>query len=328
VIAACVAEGTGYVDLTGEMPFVRRMIERYDTAAREAGVKIVQTCGFECLPPDVGVRLAADAATERYSEPLAEVDLEVAVTRMPPGIPRLSDVLSGGTLQSMAEVAGDPDAGRLSDPALLIDDDADAAAVRARSPIRLAPRRNASGDVLAPMSPAAYINPAVIHRSAALAAADAGEPLRPFTYREGVAIGGPAPTLPLRYAAAGAISGMQAAMARGARARPAVRERISAVMRRTFPSSGFGPADDRVEGWGWSMSITARASGGDTVAVKIDADGHPGYLTTARMLGEAGLALAQPDATPSGAGCLTPAIALGTADVQRFARAGLRFAVA
>ena len=29
--------------------------------AADAGVKIVQTCGFESLPPDLGVRLAADA---------------------------------------------------------------------------------------------------------------------------------------------------------------------------------------------------------------------------------------------------------------------------
>ena len=327
VIEACVAERANYVDLTGEIPFVRRIVDRFSDAARDAEVKIVQTCGFEALPPDLGVRLAADAARERYGEPLTEVDLEVAVTHTPSGLPRPSDVLSGGTLQSMAEVAGDPDADRLSDPALLIPDAAEAAAVRARSPIRLAPRRNAAGDVLTPMTPAAFINPAVIHRSAALAAAAAGEPLHPFAYREGVAISGPGPTLPLRYAAAGAISGLQATMARGARSSPAVRRRISAAMRRAFPSSGFGPADDRVEDWAWGMSITARASGGQTLAVRIEGDGHPGYLTTARMLGEAGLALSQPDATPAGGGCLTPAIALGTENADRFARAGLRFVV-
>ena len=59
VIEACVEGGAHYVDLTGEIPFVRRMIDRYDGAAREAGVKIVQVGGFEALPPDLGVRLAA-----------------------------------------------------------------------------------------------------------------------------------------------------------------------------------------------------------------------------------------------------------------------------
>ena len=53
----------------------------------------------------------------------------------------------------------------------------------------------------------------------------------------------------------------------------------------------------------------------------------PGYLTTATMLGEAGLLLAEPGSTPERAGCVTPAIALGTGSIERFERAGMRFTV-
>ena len=42
VIEACVSNGAHYVDLTGEIPFVRHMIDLYDARAREAGVKVVQ----------------------------------------------------------------------------------------------------------------------------------------------------------------------------------------------------------------------------------------------------------------------------------------------
>jgi short subunit dehydrogenase-like uncharacterized protein len=59
VIEACIENGSHYVDLTGEIPFVRRTIEAFDERAKEAGVKIVQVSGFEALPPDLGVRLAA-----------------------------------------------------------------------------------------------------------------------------------------------------------------------------------------------------------------------------------------------------------------------------
>ena len=45
------------------------------------------------------------------------------------------------------------------------------------------------------------------------------------------------------------------------------------------------------------------------------------------MLGEAGLLLAEPGATPERAGCLTPATALGTACVDRLERARMRFSV-
>jgi short subunit dehydrogenase-like uncharacterized protein len=75
------------------------------------------------------------------------------------------------------------------------------------------------------------------------------------------------------------------------------------------------------------MSLEARTSGDHLVRVGVDADGHPGYLATARMLGEAGLLLAEPGATPDKAGCLTPATALGTACVPRFERARVRFSV-
>ena len=53
MIEACVAGGAHYADLTGEIPFVRAMIESSTAAAADAGVKLVQVCGFEALPPDL-----------------------------------------------------------------------------------------------------------------------------------------------------------------------------------------------------------------------------------------------------------------------------------
>jgi short subunit dehydrogenase-like uncharacterized protein len=177
------------------------------------------------------------------------------------------------------------------------------------------------------MAPAAYINPAVIQRTAALVGAESGAPTEPLRYREGVALSGAAASLPLRYAIAGALSGTQAVLGRVTRARPTVRRRVSSALSAILPSSGFGPAAERLEQWKWRMSLTARTAGGSEVRVEVDADGHPGYLATARMLGEAGLLLAEPGATPERAGSLTPATALGTANVERFDRARLRFSI-
>jgi short subunit dehydrogenase-like uncharacterized protein len=123
------------------------------------------------------------------------------------------------------------------------------------------------------------------------------------------------------------LSGTQAAVAAAARARPSVRRRVGAALGRILPSSGFGPAADRLAAWHWHMSVTGRTSGGRVVRVDVDADGHPGYLATARMIGEAGLLLAQPEATPDRSGCLTPATALGTECIERFERARVRFSV-
>ena len=82
-----------------------------------------------------------------------------------------------------------------------------------------------------------------------------------------------------------------------------------------------------MEDWTWQVAVDARTGGGHHIRVDVDADGHPGYLTTSRMLGEAGLLLAEDGATPAPCGCLTPAAALGIANLDRFARAGLRFSV-
>jgi len=327
VIDACVGSGAHYVDLTGEIPFVREVIEQVHGRAAAAGVKVVQACGFESLPPDLAVVLAAQEARRRWHEDLARVDVEVSWT-LPPGLPRPSDAISGGTFQSLVAVAeGEPDASLVTDPAALVTDQRAADRVRERSPIAIRPRRSDSGDVLAPMAPAAFINPAVIHRTGALLAAEHAPGAGPVTYREGITLPGPPPTLPLRFAAAGVLSGMQAALLQTARARPDVRRRVAGVLSRVLPQPGFGPAPERLEGWRWRLRAHGRTTGGAAVEARVDASGHPGYLATARMLGEAGLMLAEPGTTPDRAGCLTPATALGTDHVDRFRFARLDFSV-
>jgi short subunit dehydrogenase-like uncharacterized protein len=326
VIEACIAGGAHYADLTGEIPFVRTIVEDLDGAAREAGVKIAQVCGFEALPPDLCVMLADHTARERWSEGLASADVEVSI-KPPPGLPRPSDGISGGTAQSLVAVAGAEDAEVIADPAALIADQLVAAAVRRVSPIELTPRRGSEGAVIAPMTPAAFINPAVIHRSAVLAAEAAGRPPEPFRYREGVALGGGAASLPLRWGIAGMLSATQAGLRGLARARPEIRRPVAGALGRLAPASGFGPAAERLEGWEWSVSVHARTPGGEELPVRVRAEGHPGYLATARMLGELGILLAEEGATPQRSGCMTPAHALGTACAERFERARVRFTV-
>ena len=95
-----------------------------------------------------------------------------------------------------------------------------------------------------------------------------------------------------------------------------------------MPSSGFGPTGARLDDWSWQLAVDARTAGGHYLRVDLDADGHPGYQSTARMLGEAGLLLSEEGATPERGGCLTPAVALGTGSLDRFRLAGMRFSVA
>jgi short subunit dehydrogenase-like uncharacterized protein len=166
----------------------------------------------------------------------------------------------------------------------------------------------------------------VIHRTAAVSDAEAGRVPAPFRYREGIVIGsGGAATLPLRLGVAGALTATQVGLRSFARAAPGVRRRLAGALGRIGPGSGYGPAASRLEGWRWRMDAHALTPNGQAVEVRIDADGHPGYLATARMLGELGILLAEDGATPARSGCLTPALALGSACIERFDLARVRF---
>jgi len=59
LVDGCVRSSTHYVDITGEIPWVRRMISKHDTEARSRGVRIVHECGFDCVPQDIGVHYLA-----------------------------------------------------------------------------------------------------------------------------------------------------------------------------------------------------------------------------------------------------------------------------
>jgi short subunit dehydrogenase-like uncharacterized protein len=326
VIEACIAGGAHYMDLTGEPPFVRRMIEGAHDRAVAAGVKIVNTSGFEALPPDLLVLLAAETARERWSEELATADLDAVLPTDTSGA-KLSDMISGGTMQSLAEVLDDERAALAADPAAFVIDEGDAQKIRAVSPIAIAPRFNAQGDVIVPMIPSPLINPGVIHRTAALLAAEENRVFTPFRYREGVAIGGGTASIPLRFAGAGLIAGYQAINRAVVKAGPGIRGRLAGFLRKTLPSSGFGPTGEKMEEWTWSMTVNAKTVGGHYVRVDLEGDGQPGYLTTGKMLAEAGMLLAEDGSTPKRSGFLTPAAAIGTKEIDRFRHAGARIQI-
>ena len=50
---ACAENGTHYLDVTGEVPFVARMIKRYEDAAKSSGAMMFPQMGLESAPPDL-----------------------------------------------------------------------------------------------------------------------------------------------------------------------------------------------------------------------------------------------------------------------------------
>jgi short subunit dehydrogenase-like uncharacterized protein len=60
-VRACVEGGAHYVDITGEVPFVERMISDYGEAAAAAGVTMCPFSGYDCVPAELGMWLVGRA---------------------------------------------------------------------------------------------------------------------------------------------------------------------------------------------------------------------------------------------------------------------------
>ena len=85
VVTACIAGGAHYLDISGEPQFMELMELEKRTAAAQAGVLVVSSCGFDSIPADVGAAharetLAAAGATATV------VDSFLTVTGGPRGI--------------------------------------------------------------------------------------------------------------------------------------------------------------------------------------------------------------------------------------------------
>ncbi|XP_076224527.1 saccharopine dehydrogenase-like oxidoreductase [Nomia melanderi] len=58
VIKACIATHTHQIDVSGEPQYIEGIQLKYDKEAREAGIYIVNACGFDSIPCDLGVIFA------------------------------------------------------------------------------------------------------------------------------------------------------------------------------------------------------------------------------------------------------------------------------
>lgn len=323
VYAACAAAGVHQLDLTGEIDWVKAMIDRYDDQATDSGAKIVPTAGFEALPFDLAALLAAHSLHERTGDPVVSVDIAVGMssTRTMSG---LSDAVSGGTFMSGVEAIARGQSADLLTPYVL-----DTPSSTASGQFDLRPRKHsATRQWLAPMFPSPYLNPAVVHRSAALLR-DSDDPIfdANFHYREGAVTEA---TVPRAAAAPAAVALAVFAKAFGAAGSlpDPIRRPTAKWLLRVGPKSGDGPRPQDLDTWTYRLDVRATDARGATQDVVVEADGHPGYKSTATMIGEAALALADPaSGVPDGAGFLTPATALGLAAISRMAEAGVRFSV-
>ncbi|ORT85111.1 saccharopine dehydrogenase [Burkholderia puraquae] len=315
LVRICAETGTDYCDLTGETQWIKRMIDKYEPAARQSGARIVHCCGFDSVPSDMGVYFLQQQARQQWGVPAAQVKMRVKT---------LKGGASGGTVASVINVVREAAA----DPALrreLLD------------PYSLCPKghgfterqravRSAAFDRdfdawIAPFVMAA-INERVVHRSNALAGNAYGSR---FTYDEAVMTGR---GLKGRLTAVAMVAGLGAFMV-GVVIKP-----LRSLMERfLLPKPGEGPSAEAQLAGRYDLRFFGRADDGRTLRVKVAGDRDPGYGSTGKMLGQAAISLALDCAgdgvkTGRGGGFWTPATMFDARYIERLVRhAGLRFEV-
>lgn len=61
LVRECASQGRHYVDLTGETPWVKEIVHKYDFLAWKNGACIVPSCGFDSVPGDLVALMSAQA---------------------------------------------------------------------------------------------------------------------------------------------------------------------------------------------------------------------------------------------------------------------------
>ncbi|KAF1829276.1 hypothetical protein BDW02DRAFT_561476 [Decorospora gaudefroyi] len=95
VLAACVENGTHYLDSTGEVPWIYDMIKKYDSQAKKTNTIIIPECGLDSVPADIMAYVLAREVRKRYNTACERAILTLY---------DFKSGLSGGTALTMLEL--------------------------------------------------------------------------------------------------------------------------------------------------------------------------------------------------------------------------------
>lgn len=316
LVKVCAETGTDYCDLTGEFQWVRRMVQTYEALAQQSGARIIHCCGFDSIPSDLGVYYLQQQALQRLGEPCERVKMRVKAAQ---------GGFSGGTVASGINVVKEA----IATPALRQE---------LANPYSLCPgsqEANPHPPTLIPVQHdevfqewitpfvMAEVNTRIVLRSNALLENAYGQR---FQYDEAILTG---PGVVGWTTAQGLKLGLDSFF--GAAAFAPTRWLLEQWV---VPKPGEGPSETAQEQGFYDLRFWGRTATGKTIEVKVTGDRDPGYGSTAKILGQAGICLAQDfsrsafSKSAKAGGFWTPSTMFGEILIERLVNyAGLTFAV-
>ncbi len=310
LVKVCVENGTDYCDLTGEIQWYKRMVDKYESTAKKTGARIVHCSGFDSLPSDLGVWYTQNKAQQKFGQMCQQIKMRVA---------KLKGGASGGTVASMVNIAKEA----AKDPALRKE---------LQNPYSVCPtqhgfttrQENISGAVFddefnawsGPFVMAA-VNTRVVHRSNALLNNAYGDN---FKYDEGMLMGKNAKG---KKRARNMGWGLTAFMILAA-----IAPTRWVLEKFILPKPGQGPSPKEQLNGLFDMHFSGKTKDGNTIKTRVTGDRDPGYGSTAKMLGQAAVCLANINKEDKAGGFWTPASIYGDDLIQRLIdHSGISFEV-
>ena len=306
LVEACVKAKTNYCDITGETQWIRRIIDKYHSTAKEKHIKIVNSCGFDSVPSDMGVYFSQKKVFEKTGKYARTINMRVAGAK---------GGISGGTYNSLSNVLEearvDKDVRKtLANPYGLNPEGKQFGPDK--PDLRKVTFDKASKSWIAPFVMAG-INTKIVRRSHALMNFIYGSD---FSYDEATITG---------KGISGKIKGYVSLIPifLATRKKGSLLKNIVDFI---LPKSGEGPSEKiRINGY-YNLRFYLTMDN-TTYLSKVIGDMDPGYGSTSKMLAESAVCLAL-DKTPEIYGVLTPSTALGDPLKKRLEeKAGLTFKI-
>jgi len=310
LVAACAELGTHYCDLTGEAHWMRRMIDAHESTAQASGARIVFTCGFDCVPSDLGTFFLQNEMMARHGVNAAEIKFRVK---------GFKGGASGGTIASMInmmeEASKDPQVMRVMNEPYALNPPDDQNGPDQAEPTM--PAYDADFEAWTAPFVMGAINTKVVRRTNSLLDHAYGPD---FRYSEAMLAGSGPAGLAKATGMAASSAAMMGAMSIGP---------LRRLIAPRLPAPGEGPSKAAREAGYFDIRLHARHPHDENknLRARVTGDRDPGYGSTSKMLAESAVCLALDDLT-SPAGILTPAAALGEAYLLRLQKnAGLEFSI-
>lgn len=307
LVKACAVNGTDYCDLTGEVPFVKSMQDKYEEDVKKSGARIIHCCGVDSIPSDLGIFYLNQKSLEKFNSPIKS-----ALT----AIKKFKGAFSGGTVSSIINMID----ARKENPELI---------KQSSKPYSLCFDQNTNKPRQPDLNTYCYnnnikkwltpflmstVNSKIVHASNSRLAYPYG---KAFEYSEFM-------IAPKKSSAVKVYYGMGLMMLTlGFKPTRWILEKFF------LPKPGEGPSIEQQEQGFFVYNIYGKTYNNDAIVVEVTGDKDPGYGSSAQMLAESAICMALDiDKNKLSGGFWTPASAMGNSLIERLVKyAGLTFNV-